>query len=90
MEGQPSLTIEGNPLLMRKTFKEIPYLLHNKNHLLYNEIPCYRKNPIFTIKEIPYYRRKCLPNKNNKFMEAPYHRKKPLTDEYISKGSPFL
>ena len=25
MEGKPSLTIEGNPLLIRKSFKEIPY-----------------------------------------------------------------
>ena len=25
MEGMPSLTIEGSPLLMRNTFKEIPY-----------------------------------------------------------------
>ena len=25
MEGKPSLTIEGNPLLIKKSFKEIPY-----------------------------------------------------------------
>ena len=25
MEGKPSLTTEGDPLLTRKTFKEIPY-----------------------------------------------------------------
>ena len=25
MEGTPSLTTEGNPLLIRKPFKEIPY-----------------------------------------------------------------
>ena len=25
MEGKPSLTIEGNPLLIRTYFKEIPY-----------------------------------------------------------------
>ena len=25
MEGKPSLTIEGNPLRIRKSFKEIPY-----------------------------------------------------------------
>ena len=31
MEGKPSLTIEGNPLLIRKSFKEIPY---NRNNSL--------------------------------------------------------
>ena len=25
MEGTPSLTTEGNPLLIRSTFKDIPY-----------------------------------------------------------------
>ena len=25
MEGKPSLTLEGNPLLIRTSFKEIPY-----------------------------------------------------------------
>ena len=29
MEGKPSLTIEGNPLLIRKPFKEIPYNINN-------------------------------------------------------------
>ena len=29
MEGKPSLTIEGNPLLIRKSFKEIPYNRNN-------------------------------------------------------------
>ena len=29
MEGKPSLTIEGNPLLIRKSFKEIPYTRNN-------------------------------------------------------------
>ena len=29
MERRPSLTIEGNPLLIRKSFKEIPYNRHN-------------------------------------------------------------
>ena len=29
MEGKPSLTIEGNPLLIRKSFKEIPYYRNN-------------------------------------------------------------
>ena len=44
---------------MRKTFKEIPY--YKPNPLLYNEIPCYRRNSLFTIegnpllyKEMPY------------------------------------
>ena len=27
MKRTPSLTIEGNPLLIRKTFKEIPYYI---------------------------------------------------------------
>ena len=31
MEGKPSLNIEGNPLLIRNTFKEIPY---NRNNSL--------------------------------------------------------
>ena len=26
MEGKPSLTIEGTPLLIRNTFKETPYI----------------------------------------------------------------
>ena len=29
MERRPSLTIEGNHLLIRKTFKEIPYYENN-------------------------------------------------------------
>ena len=29
MEGKPSLTIEGNPLLIRKSFKDIPYNRNN-------------------------------------------------------------
>ena len=29
MERRPSLTIEGNPLLIRKSFKEIPYNINN-------------------------------------------------------------
>ena len=29
MEGKLSLTIEGNPLLIRKSFKEIPYTRNN-------------------------------------------------------------
>ena len=56
MEGKPSLTIEGNPLLIRTTFKEIAY---------YRKIPFTNKeiilgNPLQN-KEIPDYRRKSLP-----------------------------
>ena len=29
MERRPSLAIEGNPLLIRKSFKEIPYNINN-------------------------------------------------------------
>ena len=29
MDGKYSLTIEGNPLLIRKSFKEIPYYRNN-------------------------------------------------------------
>ena len=29
MEGKPSLTIKGNPLLIRKSFKEIPYYINS-------------------------------------------------------------
>ena len=29
MERKPSLTIEGNPLLIRKSFKEISYYINN-------------------------------------------------------------
>ena len=34
MEGTPSLTTEGNPLLIMNTFKEIPY---NRNKSLTNK-----------------------------------------------------
>ena len=29
MEGKPSITIEGTPLLIRNIFKEIPYYRNN-------------------------------------------------------------
>ena len=31
MERTPSLTIEGNPLLIRESFKEIPYYRNNSS-----------------------------------------------------------
>ena len=57
MEGKPSLTItiEGNPSLIRTTFEEIAYYrkrsFTNKkiiqgNPLLNKEIPDYRRNPL--------------------------------------------
>ena len=43
MEGKPSLTIEGNPLLMRTTFKELHYYrnrsLTNKDIIQGNPLP---------------------------------------------------
>ena len=43
MEGKPSLTIEGNLLLIRKAFKEIPYYrnkpLTNKDIIQGNNLP---------------------------------------------------
>ena len=42
MEGKPSLTIEGSPLLMRNTFKEIPFSFT----LLKKEIPYYRRKSL--------------------------------------------
>ena len=43
MEGKPSLTTEGNPLLIRKTSKEIPYYrnksLTNKDIIQGNPLP---------------------------------------------------
>ena len=57
MEGMPSLTIEGNTLLIRTTFKEIAY---------------YRKSPLLlrqTIKEIPYLIRKSLTIEGNPLHE---------------------
>ena len=42
MEGKPSLTIEGSPLLMRNTFKEIPFSFT----LLKKEIPYYRRKAL--------------------------------------------
>ena len=56
MEGKPSLTIEGNPLLMRTTFKEIAY--YRKRSFTNKEI--IQGNPLLN-KEIPDYRRKSLP-----------------------------
>ena len=56
MDGNHSLTIEGNPLLIRTTFKDISY---------YRKISFTKKEIIEGIpllnKEIPDYRRKSLP-----------------------------
>ena len=43
MEGTPSLTIEGHPLLIRKSFKEIPYYRNNSltNDDIIQGIPCH-------------------------------------------------
>jgi hypothetical protein len=47
MEGKPSLIIDGNPLLIKNTFKKTAYCrkkpltIFQKNHFLYNKIPDY-------------------------------------------------
>ena len=56
MEGKPSLTMEGNPLLIRTTFKEIAY--YRKRFFTNKEL--LQGNPLLN-KEIPDYRRKSLP-----------------------------
>ena len=56
MEGKPSLTIEGNPLLIRTTFKEIAY---NRKRSFTNKERI-QGNPLLN-KEIPDYRRKSPP-----------------------------
>ena len=55
MEGKPSLTIEGNPLLIRTTFKEIAY--YRKISFTNKEL--IQGNPLLN-KEIPDYRWKSL------------------------------
>ena len=50
MERKPSLSIEGSPLLIRKSFKEIPYY---RNSSLTNE-------DIIQGKSLPYYINKSL------------------------------
>ena len=44
VEGKPSLTIEGHPLLIRKHSRES--LAIERNPLLWNEIPCYRRQSL--------------------------------------------
>ena len=44
MEAKPSLTIEGHPLLIRNTFKGIPY--HRMKSLTNKEIPSHRRKPL--------------------------------------------
>ena len=56
MEGKPSLTIEGNPLLIRTTFKEIAY--YRKRSFTNKEI--IQGNPLLN-KETPDYRGKSSP-----------------------------
>ena len=58
MEGKPSLTItiEGNPLLIRTTFKEIAY--YRKISFTHKEI--IQGNPLLN-REISDYRRKSPP-----------------------------
>ena len=45
MEGKPSLTIEGNPLLIRKSFKEIPYYRNNSLTIEGNALRIKTNNP---------------------------------------------
>ena len=54
MEGKPSLTIEGNPLLMRNTFKDIPYYRNKSltNNTEFMEIP-YNRRASLTIEGDP-------------------------------------
>ena len=56
MEGKPSFTIEGNPLLIRTTFKEIAY--YRKKSFINKEI--IQGNPLLN-EEIPDYMRKSSP-----------------------------
>ena len=44
MEGKPSLTIEGTPLLIKKHSRES--LAIERNPLLWNEIHCYRRKSL--------------------------------------------
>ena len=66
MERTPSLTIEGHPLLIRKSFKEIPYYNNIFFTIERNPLPYYRKRkPYYGRKTFPYYRRKSLTNKEH-------------------------
>ena len=56
MEGTPSLTIEGNPLIIMTIFKEIAY--YRKISFTNKEL--IQGNPLLN-KDIPDYRRKSLP-----------------------------
>ena len=83
MERKLSLTIEGIPLLIRKSFKEIPYY---RNNSLTNE-DMIRGNPYHVIEihpllytEAPYCGRKS-------FL---YYRRKPLTNKETIQGNPLL
>ena len=75
MEGTPSLTTEGNPLLIMNTFKEIPYY---RNKSLTNK-DIIQGNP-FPQKDIPYYRRKAPREISKQTVEA--------TPLVYSKGFP--
>ena len=91
MEGKPSLPTEGNPLLIRNTFKEIPYYrnksLTNKDIIQGNPYQIiginpllYKEAPYCGRKTFPYYRRKSLTNKEP-FKGIPCYRKKSCTTE---------
>ena len=85
MEGKPSLTIEGSPLLMRNTFKEIPFSFT----LLKKEIPYYRRKSLtiegnaLRIKTINSWKSLTIGRSpllsSNLLNKIPYYRKKPLT-----------
>ena len=81
MERTPSLTIEGHPLLIRKSFKEIPYYNNTFFTIERNPLPYYRKKnltmegkPSLTIEGSPLLIR-------NTFKGIPYYRKNSLTIE---------